>query len=200
MAAVSALGSTVCVLIRRLNSSCKRSMALVVLIDFHWLSGKAREGEQSISRFFQAIGDGATFEPPFADEGLSLRLNLLLRLGVNHVVVVGRDFLVQPVWRVGEKVAVLVHGAALNRHVGPKRRERLIKAGTAIDNNEFRRLQTARNEIIEQSPPGRFAFPAHVLDRQQAPSGRRCARPAPPAARSRSPSCQAARARPCHRE
>jgi hypothetical protein len=69
--------------------------------------------------------------------------------------------------RVGEKVAVLVHGAALNRHVGPKRRERLIKAGTAIDNNEFRRLQTARNEIIEQSPPGRFAFPTHVLDRQQ---------------------------------
>jgi len=34
-----------------------------------------------------------------------------LRLGVNHVVVVSRDFLVQSIWRVGEKVAVLVHGA-----------------------------------------------------------------------------------------
>jgi putative transposase len=48
--------------------------------------------------FFQAVGHGATFEPPFADEGLPLRLDLLLHLGVNHVVVVGRDFLVQPVW------------------------------------------------------------------------------------------------------
>jgi hypothetical protein len=37
MAAVSADGSTVCVLMRRLNSSCSRSMALVVRADRHWL-------------------------------------------------------------------------------------------------------------------------------------------------------------------
>src|ERR1700731_947090 len=40
MAAVSAEGSTVCVLIRRLNSSCNRSIAFDVRIDFHWLFGK----------------------------------------------------------------------------------------------------------------------------------------------------------------
>ncbi len=40
IAAVSALGSTVCVLMRRLNSSCRRSIALVVRADFHWLGGK----------------------------------------------------------------------------------------------------------------------------------------------------------------
>jgi hypothetical protein len=39
MAAVSALGRTVCVLIRRLNSSCRRSIAFEVRIDFHWLFG-----------------------------------------------------------------------------------------------------------------------------------------------------------------
>src|SRR5215204_3710168 len=39
MAAVSAEGSTVWVLIRRLNSSCSRSTAFVVLADFHWLGG-----------------------------------------------------------------------------------------------------------------------------------------------------------------
>ena len=39
MAAVSAEGSTVWVLIRRLNSSCSRSMALVVRALFHWLMG-----------------------------------------------------------------------------------------------------------------------------------------------------------------
>jgi hypothetical protein len=39
MAAVSADGSTVCVLIRRLNSSCNRSIAFVVLALFHWFGG-----------------------------------------------------------------------------------------------------------------------------------------------------------------
>src|SRR6516162_6576185 len=39
MAAVSAEGRTVWVLIRRLNSSCSRSIALVVRALFHWLSG-----------------------------------------------------------------------------------------------------------------------------------------------------------------
>ena len=37
MAAVSAQGGTVWVLMRRLNSSCRRSIAFEVLIDFHWL-------------------------------------------------------------------------------------------------------------------------------------------------------------------
>src|ERR1019366_1677563 len=36
---VSAEGRTVWVLIRRLNSSCKRSIAFDVRIDFHWLLG-----------------------------------------------------------------------------------------------------------------------------------------------------------------
>src|SRR3954452_9927010 len=40
IAAVSAEGSTVWVLIRRLNSSWSRSTALVVLADFHWLGGR----------------------------------------------------------------------------------------------------------------------------------------------------------------
>ena len=40
MAAVSAEGSTVCVLIRRLNSSCNRSIAFVVLADFHCAGGR----------------------------------------------------------------------------------------------------------------------------------------------------------------
>src|SRR6266487_47055 len=39
IAAVSADGSTVCVLIRRLNSSCRRSIALVVRALRHWLGG-----------------------------------------------------------------------------------------------------------------------------------------------------------------
>jgi hypothetical protein len=43
MAAVSAEGSMVWVLMRRLNSSCSRSIALVVRADFHWLGGRRRK-------------------------------------------------------------------------------------------------------------------------------------------------------------
>ncbi len=53
MAAVSAEGSTVCVLIRRLNSSCSRSLAFVVRADFHWLEGsrvKANSASPASSR------------------------------------------------------------------------------------------------------------------------------------------------------
>src|SRR5918994_4030762 len=46
MAAVSALGSTACVLMRRLNSSCRRSTALVVLALFHWLGGSRGKGDR----------------------------------------------------------------------------------------------------------------------------------------------------------
>src|SRR4030081_1908406 len=69
MAAVSADGSTVWVLIRRLNSSCSRSIAFVVRTLRHWLGGRPSEGEQALARFLQAVGDGAVLEPPFADEG-----------------------------------------------------------------------------------------------------------------------------------
>ena len=44
---------------------------------------EAREGEQPIPRFLQAVGDGATFEPPFSKEDFSLGLDLLPGVGVN---------------------------------------------------------------------------------------------------------------------
>ena len=46
MAAVSAAGSMVWVSIRLRNSSYKRSMALVVRANFHWLGGQAKEGRR----------------------------------------------------------------------------------------------------------------------------------------------------------
>jgi RNA-directed DNA polymerase len=41
--------------------------------------------------------------------------------GVDHVVVIGRDLLMQSVRGVGEKVAVLIYGAALDRRFWPQR-------------------------------------------------------------------------------
>jgi hypothetical protein len=107
MAAVSADGSTVCVLILRLISSCRRSTALVVRAS-PLARRYAGAGEEPLTGL-QAVGDGAMLEPPFADEGLAARLDLLARGRVDHVVVVGRDLLVQALGRVRQQVAVLVH-------------------------------------------------------------------------------------------
>ena len=61
MAAVSADGSTVCVLILRLNSSCRRSIALVVLALFHWLGGrrvKANSASPAAVRMKESLRPG----------------------------------------------------------------------------------------------------------------------------------------------
>src|SRR5262245_3122905 len=73
MTEVSAEGSTVGVLMRRLNSSCSRSIAFVA---------RALPLRAVAAGFFQAVGDGATFEAPFADEGLATRCHR--RLGAKE--------------------------------------------------------------------------------------------------------------------
>src|SRR3954464_2129123 len=126
MAAVSADGSTVWVLMRRLNSSCSRSMALVVRADFHWLEGSRGKANSASPASSQAVGHGPTLQPPLAQEGLSPRLDLLGALGVDHVRVVGRDLLVQPFRRMGQEIPMLVNCAALGWHRRPKRGQRLL--------------------------------------------------------------------------
>src|SRR5262249_1104314 len=90
MAAVSAEGSTVWVLIRRLNSSWSRSTALVVRALFHWLTGnrvKVNSRSPASSRL----------------SATALHLSRHLRMkarrrtsisaaegGIDHVVVIGR--------------------------------------------------------------------------------------------------------------
>ena len=63
-------------------------------------------------------------EPPFADEGLAARFDLLARRRVDHVVVLGGDLLVQALGGVRQQVAMLVHCAALHRHAVPHRGDR----------------------------------------------------------------------------
>src|SRR4051812_49915945 len=91
IAAVSAEGSAVWVLIRRLNSSCRRSIAFVVLADFHWLGGrrvKANRRSPASSRLsatarclsrhlrMKALRRGPVFSPGVAEN------NFLLVAGV----------------------------------------------------------------------------------------------------------------------
>src|SRR6188474_394256 len=90
IAAVSADGSTVWVLIRRLNSSCSRSIALVVRALLHWLGGrrvKANSRSPASSRLSATA------------RGLAAGRDLLAGGRVDHVVVIGGDLLVQALGR-----------------------------------------------------------------------------------------------------
>src|SRR3954468_7461813 len=95
MAAVSADGSMVCVLILRLNSSCSRSIALVVRALRHWLGGSRVKVNRRSPASSRLSANGAMLEPPSADEGLEACLDLLAGVGVDHVGVASADLLVQ---------------------------------------------------------------------------------------------------------
>ncbi|GBR74571.1 hypothetical protein AA700_0303 [Acidiphilium acidophilum DSM 700] len=129
--------------------------------------GQASEGEEPIAGFFEAVGQAAAFQTPFGEEQPAPAHHLGTGFGVDHVVVVGGDLLVQGVWRMGQQISMLVHGAALRRRVWPKPGQRTFEAGAAIDQQQFRGAQAPRDEIIEHGAPGGFAFASHVLHRQQ---------------------------------
>src|SRR5207302_10039222 len=107
------------------------------------------------------------FEPPFAKEGPAALFDLGRRGGVDHVVVVGRDLVVQRGGSVGEQVAMLVDGAALGRHIAPQSSQRLLQPSPAIDNQEFRLAQLALDEVVEDGAPSLAGLATHILDRQQ---------------------------------
>src|SRR5260221_6621353 len=75
IAAVSADGRTVWVLIRRLNSSCNRSIALVVRTLRHWLGGRRVEVERASPGFFQAAATTRCLHLPFPVQDLRRRSN-----------------------------------------------------------------------------------------------------------------------------
>ncbi len=79
-------------------------------------------------------------EPPFADEGLAAKRDLLRCRRIDHVVIVGGDLLVQAHRSVREQVSVLVDRAALHRYTVPDRGDGLVEPRRAIDDEEFRTL------------------------------------------------------------
>src|SRR6266446_6156630 len=166
IAAVSADGSTVCVLIRRLNSSCRRSIALVVRALRHWLGGSRVKVKRRSPASSRLSANRPTLEPPLADEGLAAALDLRRCGGVNHVRVVGGDLLVQTLGRMGEQVPVLVHGAPLDRHAIPDGGDGLLQSLPAIHDQQLRPAQTTTDEIVENTAPSFAALPAHALDRE----------------------------------
>src|SRR4051794_13217429 len=91
IAAVSADGSTVWVLIRRLNSSCNRSIALVVRRLRHWLGGRRAKVNKRSPASSKLSATARCLSRHFADEGLSANGDLFRRRRIDHVVVIRGD-------------------------------------------------------------------------------------------------------------
>src|ERR1022692_3211347 len=102
-------------------------------------------------------------ETPLSDEGLAADLDLLTRGRVDHVVVIRGDLVMQTLGCVREEIAVLVNRAALHRHAVPHGGNRLVEARCAVDDEELRPSQPARDEIVEDTAPCLGALPAHAL-------------------------------------
>ena len=126
----------------------------------------AQEGEQALAGFLQACRDRPAAELPFGQEGLAPGHDLRGRLGVHHVVEVGLDLVMQVFRGVGQEVALLVDGAALDRHVVPQARERRLEAPAAVGDHQLRLGHATGQQIVEHGSPGGFTLTAHVLDRE----------------------------------
>ena len=124
-------------------------------------TGSAADARRTACRrFLRAVSHGSMPEPPFAQEALPPLLDVLGSRGVDHVGVVGRDLLVQPLRGMGEQVSMLVHRAPLCRHAFPDGSERLLEPRRAVHDDELgpaqarpmRSSRTARQASVV-SPP-----------------------------------------------
>ncbi len=86
MGTVSAEGRTVRILIRRRNFPLSRSMVLVVPTDLHW--------------------DGTAPELPLRHRGFAACLHLSGPMDMDHVPVIGPQFLMQALGSMSQHVAV----------------------------------------------------------------------------------------------
>ena len=78
---------------------------------------QAGEAEQACASFLEAVGNGTMFDPPFTNESLATRLDLLACFRIDHIVVARVDFLMQAFRCMRKQVPVLVHLVTLHLNV-----------------------------------------------------------------------------------
>src|ERR1700684_467397 len=133
MAAGSADGSTICVLILRLNSSRNRSIAWVVRALRHWLGGSRVKVNSRSPASSRLSATARCLSLHLRMKALRRAWDLLTRRRIDHIIVIRGDLVMQALWRVREKVPVLVDRAALDRHAVPHGGDRLVEPGRALD-------------------------------------------------------------------
>ena len=170
MAAVSAQGSTVSSLDPALNSSCNRSIAFEVRIDFHWLGGN-RVNVNSLS---PASLPGCRRRRRHLRR--HLRMNALPRVSTSPAASRRRSCRGSrsrfP--RAGARARGRGDCDACARcSVGQPCRSHsaataFSRARRAVDDDQLRRSQSAPDEIVRAAHArAAYAFPAHALDREQ---------------------------------
>ena len=161
MATVSADGSTVCIF----------DPALELLVQPFDRIRRPRAAplgrrqmckrEQPIAGFVEAVGDRAVLEPPLADESLAAHCDVFRRGRVDHVGIVGADFLMHALRRVREQIAMLVNGAALYQCAVPNDGNRAFSspgAPSTIRNSGRRRPRPIRSSRTERKEIGSPKF------------------------------------------
>src|SRR6516225_7864607 len=131
IAAVSADGSTVCVLIRRLNSSCRRSIAFVVLALRHWLGGRRVKVKRRSSASSRLSATARHLSRHLRMKALRW-VSISSGVAAYHIGIIGGHLVMQAFGRVGEQVAMLVHGAPLHRYAIPDGSNRRLQAQGAV--------------------------------------------------------------------
>ena len=109
MAAVSADGSTVCVLILRLNSSCSRSIAFVVRTLRHWSGGRRVKVKSRSPASSRLSATARCLSRHLRNEGFAACFDLFACVRVDHIFVVGADLVMQALGGVREEITVLMH-------------------------------------------------------------------------------------------
>jgi DNA polymerase III epsilon subunit-like protein len=124
-----------------------------------------RDGEPAIDVYRDFAGYAGNL--PIVSYNLKYDLDDVLkpewsRLGITPIGAEGfcalkLEFVMQPVGSMSEKVAMLMHRAALDRDAGAQCGKGFLEAGRVVDDGEFRRLQATFDKVIEKRPPGGFA-------------------------------------------
>ena len=158
---------------------------------------EAREGEQPVAGFFQTVSDGAAFQAPFADECLAPGLDLVSRRGV--------DSCRGSRWKF-PRTAARARGRgdcgacarALDRRIGPERRQRLFQAQRAVGDDQLRRRHPRRTRSSCSARQAASLSPPMLLIASSSfwPSART---PSATSSDPRSTSCRPERARLCRR-
>ena len=88
-------------------------------------------------------------EPSFSEKCLAASCDLLRRRGIDHVVVIRGDLVVQALRGMGEQVSVLVDRAALHRNAVPDGGNGLIEPRRAIDDEKLGTPEPTIDEIVQ---------------------------------------------------
>ena len=143
-------------------------MALVVRADFHWLLDRRVKVKSLSPRFCEAVRDGPAFQPPLADKRLAAGFHLGGSVGIDHIAVIFAQLVMHVFGSMTQKVAVLVHGAALNGKVIAQSADRAASSpGAPSTMTNPGRFSPRASRSSRNWRPRRLAFSAHIPDRKQ---------------------------------